>query len=201
MSFLNVPRGKNWVIKKQLHINPSTSFLTLTDSFKGKIYCAVQFKQKVLLYSLTFTQQNRDCQWLIPGHVALTKIKCIPIVIHHAMYPARDTLQHVIKAWWKVVWQKAGKTLPVFFFVNEHNNTNTKPQAKKQRFLKLSQKFPEEKQQLVEEKDADNIRKVLCKSFIQWFWELNLCSYKYRVDCFDSLRLFFCCCWSESLEI
>ena len=70
------------------------------------------------------------------------------------MYPARATLQHVIKEWWKV---------------NEHNNTNTKPQAKKQRFLKLSKKFPEEKQQLVEENDADNIRKVLCKSFIQWF--------------------------------
>ena len=29
--------------------------------------------------------------------------------------------------------------------------------------------IPEEKQQLVEEKDADNVRKVLCKSFIQWF--------------------------------
>ena len=26
-----------------------------------------------------------------------------------------------------------GNTLSVFFFVNEHNNTNTKPQAKKQR--------------------------------------------------------------------
>ena len=37
-----------------------------------------------------------------------------------------------------------------------------KPQAKKQ-------VIPEEKQQLVEEKDADNIRKVLFKSFIQWF--------------------------------
>jgi len=56
-----------------------------------------------------------------------------------------------------------------FFFVNQHNNTNTKPQAKKQQSLKLSQKFPEEKQKLVEENDADNIRKVLCKSFIQWF--------------------------------
>ena len=44
-------------------------------------------------------------------------------------------------------------------------------------------------QQLVEEKDADNIRKVLFKSFIQWLWELNLCSYKYRV-------VLFCCCWS-----
>ena len=29
--------------------------------------------------------------------------------------------------------------------------------------------IPEKKQQLVEEKDSDNIRKVLCKSFIQWF--------------------------------
>ena len=46
---------------------------------------------------------------------------------------------------------------PVFFYVNEYNNTN----YKKQRFWKLSKKFPEEKQQLVEENDADNIRKVL----------------------------------------
>ena len=53
------------------------------------------------------------------------------------------------------------QVLPVYFFVNEHNNANTKPQAKKQRFLKSSQKFPGEKQQLVEEKEADNIRKVL----------------------------------------
>ena len=34
-------------------------------------------------------------------------------------------------------------------------------------FLKV---IPVEKQQLVEKKDADNhVRKVLCKSFIQWF--------------------------------
>ena len=59
--------------------------------------------------------------------------------------------------------------MPGFFFVNAHNNlnTNTKPQAiEKATILKV---IPEEKQQLVEEKDADNIRKVLCKSFIQWF--------------------------------
>ena len=40
-------------------------------------------------------------------------------------------------------------------------STIPKPQAKKQRFLKLSLKFPEEKQQLVEGKNADDIRKVL----------------------------------------
>ena len=95
------------------------------------------------------------------------------------MYPDRDTLSNVARLGNITARSKNGgkwrdrrrekPTLPVFFFVNEHNNTNTKPQAKKQRFLKLSQKFPEEKQQLVEEKDADNIRKVLCKSFIQWF--------------------------------
>ena len=78
--------------------------------------------------------------------------------------------------------------------MNEHNNTNTKPQAKKQQFLKLSRKFPEEKPKQLEEKDANNIRKVLCKSFIQLFWELNLCGYKYWVNCFGSLQLFFCCC-------
>ena len=94
------------------------------------------------------------------------------------MYPAWDTLQHVMKAWWKVAWQKAGKTLPVFVFLNfvkEHNNTNTKPQAKKQWFLKLSQKR----------------NSSYWKKKMQWFWELNLCCYKYQINCFGSLRLFF----------
>ena len=36
---------------------------------------------------------------------------------------------------------EGGKNTANFLFVNEHNNANTKPQsAKKQRFLKLSQK-------------------------------------------------------------
>ena len=119
-----------------------------------------------------------------------------PLWIHHSMWSKHGGKWHDKRR------EKHCQILPVFFFsVNEHNNTNTKPQAKKQRFVKLSKNFPEEKQQLVKENDADNIRKVLCKSFIQWFWELNLCCYKYRVDCFGSLRLFFCCCWSESLEI
>ena len=41
-----------------------------------------------------------------------------------------------------------------------------KPQAEKATVFKV---IPEEKQQLVEEKDADNKRKILCKSFIQSF--------------------------------
>ena len=99
------------------------------------------------------------------------------------MYPDRDTLSNVPRSGYIFTacdqsmvesgMTKGGKTLPdpasFFFSVNEHNNTNTKPQAKKQRFVKLSKNFPEEKQQLVKENDADNIRKVLCKSFIRWF--------------------------------
>ena len=75
------------------------------------------------------------------------------------MYPDRNTLSNVPRS--PDITRE--NTLPVFFFVNEHKNTNTntKPQAKKQRFLKLS--GPEEKRQLVEEKYADNTRKVLCK--------------------------------------
>ena len=76
------------------------------------------------------------------------------------LYPARDIRMEESGV------TEGGKILPVFFFVNEHNKTNMTPQAKKQRFSKV---IPDEKQQLVEQKDADNIRKVLCKSFIQWF--------------------------------
>ena len=39
----------------------------------------------VLLYSYTFTQLNRDSYWLILGHMALTKIQCIPIEIHYTL--------------------------------------------------------------------------------------------------------------------
>ena len=47
------------------------------------------FWKRTMLYSSTFTQLNKECHWLILDHMALTKIKCIPIVIHQAMYPAR----------------------------------------------------------------------------------------------------------------
>ena len=100
---------------------------------------------------------------MILGHMAVTKIKCTPL------FPARDALQHEVKAWWKVARQKLGKTLQAIFFVNEHN-TNMNPQAIKK--VTIFKVIPEEKQQLVEEKDAHNLRnvlQVLCKSFIQWF--------------------------------
>ena len=63
---------------------------------------------------------------------------------------------------------ESGKNTASFFFANEHNNlnTNTKPQAKNQRFIVI----PEEKQQLVEEKDEDKKGKCFVDhSFIQWF--------------------------------
>ena len=69
------------------------------------------------------------------------------------MYPDRDTSSNVPRSGYITSRDQSmvesgvtegGKTLPVFFFVNEHNNihnnTNMKPQAKKQRFSKLSQK-------------------------------------------------------------
>ena len=66
------------------------------------------------------------------------------------MYPDRDTLSNVPRSGYITArdqsmvesgMTEAGKTLPVFFFANEHNNSNakTKPQAKKP-FLKSSQK-------------------------------------------------------------
>ena len=74
------------------------------------------------------------------------------------------------------------------------------PQNLKQPYFTFRQKGQPPNPSL--KKDADNIRKVLCKSFIRWFWELYLCCYtEYRVDCFGSLRLFFCYCWSETLNV
>ena len=88
------------------------------------------------------------------------------------MYPDHDTLSNVPRSGYITARGQSsvesgvteGWKNTASFLFRERNNTNTKPQAKKQRFV-----IPEEKQQLVEEKDADNIRKVLCKSFIQWF--------------------------------
>ena len=60
--------------------------------------------------------------------------------------------QHMIKAWWKVAWQKVGKTLPVFTLGDEHNlgsTTQTWSLKLKSMIFKV---IPEEKQQLVEEK-------------------------------------------------
>ena len=60
------------------------------------------------------------------------------------MYPDRDTLSNVPRSGYITARDQsmvesgvteAGKTLSVFFFVNEHNNTNMKPQAKKQLLL------------------------------------------------------------------
>ena len=95
------------------------------------------------------------------------------------MYPDRDTLSNVPRSGYITARDQSmvesgvtenGKNTASFLFFSWMNtsnlNTNTKPQAKKQRFLKSSQK---RKQKLVEEKDADNIRKLLSKSFIQWF--------------------------------
>ena len=68
------------------------------------------------------------------------------------MYPDRDTLSNVPRSGYITARdqsmvesgvtegrKKHCQVLLVFFFVIEHNNTNMKPQAKKQQFFKLSQ--------------------------------------------------------------
>ena len=48
-------------------------------------------EHKPLLYTLTCTQQNEHCDWLVLGHVPLIKFKCIltgynPAVVVRAQY-------------------------------------------------------------------------------------------------------------------
>ena len=51
------------------------------------------------------------------------------------MYPARDTLQHVIKAWCKVAWLKGG----ILTFVNERSKTkDMEPERVRKRFKQLT---------------------------------------------------------------
>ena len=45
---------------------------------KDKIVNTWTTGQTRMLYSQTFTQQNKHCDWLILGHVPLIKFKCIP---------------------------------------------------------------------------------------------------------------------------
>ena len=74
---------------------------------------------------------------------------------------------------------EGGKNTASFHFREWTQQLKLEVSSSKATILKV---IPEEKQQPVEKKGADNIRKVLCKSFIQWFGELNLYPYKYRVS-------------------
>ena len=98
------------------------------------------------------------------------------------MYPDRDTLSNVSHAGYMhgEKWcDRRREKLCQFSF--SWINTTTQTWSLK---LKSNdfQVMPWVEQQLVEEKDTDSIRKVLCKSFIQWFYSFSF--------------VFFCCCWS-----
>ena len=116
-----------------------------------------QWRYILFLYPLTFTQLNRDCNWLILGHMALTKIKCITIVIHYSKLSNNGGTGGK--------WRDRRREKHCQFSFSRMNTTT---QTRRLKLLK-KQRFSEEEQQLVEEKDAENIRKVLCTSFIQWF--------------------------------
>ena len=54
------------------------------------------------------------------------------------MYPDRDTLSNVPRSGYIIANDQSMVENGVTGGVNEHNNTITKPQTKKQRFLKIS---------------------------------------------------------------
>ena len=78
---------------------------------------------------------------MILGHMALAKIKCTPIVIILAIVSRLGYITASDQSMVESGVTEGGKNTSslVFFIVNEHDNTNMKPQAKKQRFSKLFQ--------------------------------------------------------------
>ena len=104
-------------------------------------------EQQWLLYSQPLTLLSRDCHWLIPGHVALTKIKCIPI---EYLYPTWDTTTYAQSMMESAVTGGRKNSLPVFIFVNTQSLT-----------VAVS-RFHLEKQKYLQDQETNNIylRKV-----------------------------------------
>ena len=139
-------------------------------------------------YSKTFTQLNRDCHRLILGHIVSTKIN------HSLLLKSNVSLLWYV---WAIVprsgyikvrdqsmVESGGKNTASFHFRGwtQTGSLNLKSNDFHSYVsLRRNSSWWRKKMEV--------IRKVLGKSFIQWFWELNLCSYKNRVDCFDSLLL------------
>ena len=97
------------------------------------------------------------CPWIKSMFSRSWYIKqCTPLGIHYSTWS-----KHGGK-WRDRRWEKHCQ----FSFLWMNTTTPTWSLRLKERFFKV---ITEEKQQQVEEKDG-NMRKVLCKSFIQWFW-------------------------------
>ena len=98
------------------------------------------------------------------------------------MYPDRDTLSNVPRSGYMhgEKWRKRRRE-NLCQFSSSWINTTTQPWRLKLKSNDFQVK-PEEKQHLVEENDADSVRKALRKSFIQWFYSFSF--------------VFFCCCSS-----
>ena len=98
------------------------------------------------------------------------------------MYPDRDTLSNVLRSGYMhgEKWRDRRREKHCLFSFSWINTTTQTWSL----MLKSNdfQVMPEEKQHLVEENDADSVRKALRKSFIQWFYSFSF--------------VFFCCCWS-----
>ena len=112
------------------------------------------FSLYIFFISLVFTQLPRTPNhFLLPRHWTRDRHFGLATATLDPRPATRDPrlLVKLGGEWRDKRREKYCQVLPVSFFVNERNNTNTKPQDKKQRFLKLSKIFPEEKQQLVDE--------------------------------------------------
>ena len=111
-----------------------------------------------------------DSHWPILGHMALNKTKCTPIVIHYLTWSRHGGKCRDRR------WEKHCQ------FSFSWMNTTTQTWN-----LKLksndNQSYPRRETAASGRKRyRHNIRKVLCKSFTQWFCELYLCSYKYVTE-------------------
>ena len=77
------------------------------------LYCEVYFCTINIVIFLDFHSTKHGLQWLILGHVALTKIKYIPIELHYSTLSKHGGKWRVRKR------EKHRQVLPVFFAVNE----------------------------------------------------------------------------------
>ena len=84
------------------------------------------------------------------------------------MYLPWATLQNMNQCMVESGVTEGGKNTASFLFGEWTQQLEHKHEASSKK-VTIFKVIPEEKQLLVEEKDADNVRKVLCKSFIQWF--------------------------------
>ena len=121
-------------------LQETNNHLSLSWEGKSKMWSAWLYCVVIFLDFHSTKQGVRDCHWLILDHMALTKIKCIPIVIHYSTRSKHGGKRRDRRREKHCQFSLSGVNTPRVL------NTNMKPQAKKATIFKV---IPEEKQQLV----------------------------------------------------